>query len=94
MAAATAAGELLDQTAHVSATRSDDPPAGAPAHHMKGGGFDNPWPTWEVRRLRLLHVVCSFMCPHVGVWCKCVGSHCSVVQCAAPRDQDRTACFY
>ena len=50
MAAATAAGELLDQAAHVSTTHSDGPPAGAPAHHMQGGGFDNPWPTWEVQR--------------------------------------------
>lgn len=67
MAAATAAGELLDQAAHVSATHANGPPAGAPAHHMKGGGFDNPWPTWEVQRPRLLHVVYYFTCPHVGI---------------------------
>lgn len=68
MAAATAAGELLDQAAHVSATHSDGPPAGAPAHHMKGGGFDNPWPTWEVRLSHLSSVLAQLHVPfHVGV---------------------------
>jgi hypothetical protein len=68
MAAATAAGELVDQAAHVSATRSDGPPAGAPAHHMKGGKFDNPWPTWEVQRPHLLFVLIRLCIPYVGVW--------------------------
>ena len=48
MAAATTAGELVDQAAHVTATASQGPSAGTLAHHMKDGTFDNPWPTWEV----------------------------------------------
>lgn len=66
---------VTDAAAHASAAALQQPAPGMPAHHMTRG-FNNPWPTWKVRRWshrqhrcrRILLAACTPCCMASGVF--------------------------